>query len=83
MTKDEINPVDEHRRWTQELKLAADEDKKWQKRGDKIVKRYRDERQGYSDAGKRYNILWANIQTMLPALYGRTPRAQVERRWKE
>ena len=81
--KEEINPVDENRRWTQELKLAADEDKKWLKRGDKIVKRYRDERQGYSDAGKRYNILWANIQTMLPALYGRTPRAQVERRWKD
>lgn len=81
--QDEINPVDEHRRWTQELKLASDEDKKWVKRGDKIVKRYRDERQGYSDSGKRYNILWANIQTMLPALYGRTPRAQVERRWKD
>lgn len=83
MTEEEINPVDEHRRWSQELKLAADEDKKWLKRGDKIVKRYRDERQGYSDSGKRYNILWANIQTMLPALYGRTPRAQVERRWKD
>jgi len=80
---EEINPVDEHRRWMQELKLAADEDKKWLKRGDKIVKRYRDERQGWSDTGKRYNILWANIQTMLPALYGRTPRAQVERRWKD
>lgn len=83
MIEEEINPVDEHRRWTQELKLAADEDKKWSKRGDKIVKRYRDERQGWSDSGKRYNILWANIQTMLPALYGRTPRAQVERRWKD
>lgn len=80
---DEINPIDEHRRWTQELKLSADEDKKWLKRGDKIVKRYRDERSGISDNGKRYNILWANIQTMLPALYGRTPRAQVERRWKD
>lgn len=80
---DEINPVDEHRRWMQELKLAQEEDKKWQKRGDKIVKRYRDERQGITDAGKRYNMLWANIQTMLPALYGRTPRAQVERRWKD
>jgi len=81
--QDEINPIDEHRRWTQELKLSADEDKKWLKRGDKIVKRYRDERSGLSDNGKRYNILWANIQTMLPALYGRTPRAQVERRWKD
>lgn len=80
---EEINPVDEHRRWMQELKLAQEEDKKWQKRGDKIVKRYRDERQGTTDAGKRYNMLWANIQTMLPALYGRTPRAQVERRWKD
>jgi F0F1-type ATP synthase membrane subunit b/b' len=28
-------------------------------------------------------VLWSNIQTVLPALYGRTPRAQVERRWKD
>lgn len=81
---DEKNPVDEARRWLDALRIAKREDEKWVKRGDRIVKRYRDERTGYARGNeKRYNILWSNVQTMLPALYGKTPRAQVERRWKD
>lgn len=78
----EINPVAEAKRWKNELKQAKKEDEKWVTRAKKIVKRYRDDRPATS-MGKRYNILWSNIQTMLPALYGKTPRAQVERRWKD
>jgi hypothetical protein len=77
-----INPVAEAKRWKNELKQAKREDEPWCKRGKKIVKRYRDDRT-QSFTSKRYNVLWSNIQTMLPALYGRTPRAQVERRWKD
>jgi hypothetical protein len=77
-----INPVAEAKRWKNELKQAKREDETWCKRGKKIVKRYRDDRT-QSFTSKRYNVLWSNIQTMLPALYGRTPRAQVERRWKD
>jgi hypothetical protein len=81
---DDKNPVDEARKWLDALRLAKREDEKWVKRGDRIVKRYRDERTEYARAGeKRYNILWSIVQTMLPALYGKTPRAQVERRWKD
>lgn len=69
--------------WLNELRLAKKEDDKWTKRGKKIVKRYRDDRSSSYDGNKRYNILWSNIQTMMPALYGKTPRAQVERRWKD
>jgi len=78
----QINPVAEAKRWKNELKQAKREDETWVKRGKKIVKRYRDDRT-QSQTSKRYNVLWSNIQTMLPALYGRTPRAQVERRWKD
>jgi len=78
----QINPVAEAKRWKNELKQAKREDEKWITRGKKIVKRYRDDRT-QSQTSKRYNVLWSNIQTMLPALYGRTPRAQVERRWKD
>lgn len=79
----ELNPVKEAQRWHQELKLARKEDENWVKRGKKIIKRYRDERTESQRGSKKYNILWSNIQTVLPALYGRTPRAQVERRWKD
>jgi hypothetical protein len=81
-TMKKINPVAEAKRWKNELKQAKREDETWCKRGKKIVKRYRDDRT-QSFTSKRYNVLWSNIQTMLPALYGRTPRAQVERRWKD
>ena len=78
-----INPVDAARKWNAELKLAKREDEKFIERGDKIVKRYRDDRTGWATSGKRFNILWSNIQTMIPALYGKTPRAEVARRWKD
>lgn len=81
--KEEFRTKESASRWLSELQLAKREDEKWLKRGKKIVKRYRDERQGWSDANKKYNILWANIQTMLPALYGKTPRADVQRRFKD
>lgn len=79
----EVNSYDEGQRWQNELRLAKREDEKFIKRGKKIVKRYRDERQGWSDTAKRFNILWANVQTMRPAIYGRVPKAQVERRHKD
>lgn len=79
----EYNPVDANQKWQNALKLAKREDEKWVKRAKKIVRRYRDDRNGYSDSSKRFNILWSNVQTTLPALYGKTPRAQVERRYKD
>jgi len=83
MKVESINPVDGARKWLAELKFAKREDEKWIKRSKKIIKRYRDERTGYSDNAKRFNILWANVQTLMPAIYGKTPRAEVERRYKD
>jgi hypothetical protein len=78
-----MNPVDASTKWLAELKLAKREDEKFIERGDKIIRRYRDDRKNFTTYGKRFNILWSNIQTMMPALYGKTPRAEVSRRWKD
>lgn len=67
--------------WQENLRLAKKEDEKWAKRAKKMVRRYRDERSGSGDNGKRYNIFWANVQTIFPALYAKTPQADVKRRW--
>jgi len=75
--------VETSSKWLSELKLSKKEDEKWVERSKKIVKRYRDDRSGNTDSNKKYNILWSNIQTMLPALYGKTPRADVQRRFKD
>lgn len=79
---DEYNPVQVAERWLQELKMAKREDEKWVQRGKRIIKRYRDDR-GESNGSKRYNILWSNVQTLFPSMYGRTPQVQVERRHKD
>lgn len=53
---------------------------KWEKRADKIIKRYRDERDIDPALSDRFNILWSNTQTALPLLYSQTPKVVVERR---
>ncbi len=76
------DPSDVVRFWLQQLRLAEREDRQWIKRGRKIVKRYRDERALTGKQGARFNILWANVETLKPILYGRTPKPDVERRHK-
>jgi hypothetical protein len=61
--------------------------KDWAATSRKVLKRYRDERAvaNYSEAnqGKRFNILWANVQTLMPAIYARRPKPIVERRFRD
>lgn len=65
------------------------EHSRWFKRGEKIEKRYRDERNFEEDGqnakvgGRKYNALWSNIQVLLPALYGRCPLPVAERKFKD
>ena len=59
----------------------------WETRANTIVKRYRDERGGLDQNSKqteaRYNILWSNIQTMIPNVFARLPQPEVSRRYKD
>ena len=79
------------KRWIAELAVADKEfqstERNWYDTGDRIVKRYRDQRQEIIADGVRrnskYNILWANVQLLSPALYSRTPKPEVVRRFKE
>ena len=73
--------------WKDQLNTIKDnpEYKIWVKRGEKIEKRYRDERNRTDeDIGqRRYNSLWANVEILKPALYGKMPLPVVERRFKD
>jgi hypothetical protein len=56
--------------------------KKWEARATKIVKRYRDDnRSGSGNEAARFNILWSNVQTLIPAVYSKLPTADVSRRF--
>ena len=56
--------------------------KKWEARTQKIVKRYRDDnRNQNTNETAKFNILWSNVQTLIPAVYARLPKASVNRRF--
>jgi F0F1-type ATP synthase membrane subunit b/b' len=56
--------------------------KKWEARAEKIVKRYRDDnRSQHTNETAKFNILWSNVQTLIPAVYAKLPKAVAERRF--
>ena len=57
--------------------------RKWWRKGEKVVDRYRDERPNDNDNSKRFNMLWSNVETLKPALYSRSPKPEVSRRFKD
>jgi hypothetical protein len=69
--------------WSGQEKIAEKEERKWYKQADRIIQRYRDERSDALREANRFNILWSNVQTLIPTLYARTPKADVERRFRD
>ena len=69
--------------WKGEIDLYERSADKWLRRGRKILKRYKDVRTPREEAVTRFNVLWSNVQTRLPALYARDPKPEVERRFKD
>jgi hypothetical protein len=75
-------------KWKAEIRLYEREFEKWETRAGKVVERFLDERRlnsaGYdASEGARFNILWSNIETQMPAVYARTPKPDVSRRYKD
>lgn len=76
-------------RWIAELQLAHKETNTWETRVKGIEKRYRDDRNTIQDAMPRrsatykFNVLWSNVQTLLPAIYARPPKPVVGRRFRD
>jgi len=72
--------------WMERI-IEVDDDrdfKQWLKRATTIEKRYRDQRNRIDEEGqRRVNSLWANIEILKPALYGKTPIPVCERRFKD
>lgn len=67
------------------LDMFAQYDKefgKWDGRVEKILKRYKDER-NQTTAQVHYNILWSNVQTLKAATFSRMPKPDVSRRFKD
>lgn len=69
--------------WHDELSRYKEVFKKWTERGEKVVKRYRDERKDVEATDARFNIFWSNVQTLKPAIYARPPNPEVSRRFED
>jgi hypothetical protein len=69
--------------WHDQVEAAIKIFDKWEKRGQKVVKRYRDERDAIEMPRMKFNILWSNIQVLYPALYGRQAKPEVSRRYMD
>lgn len=73
------------RTWLGAVKLSSKELEDFEKRGDRITKRYKqigDTTQPVG-AGAKFNIFWANVDTLLPATYSRRPVVEVFRRFHD
>ena len=69
--------------WHDQLTKASKVFDKWEKRGKKVVRRYRDERDAIEMPRMKFNILWSNISVLFPALYGRMAKPEVSRRFMD
>ena len=71
--------------WQREIDQADDYERDWRERGNRVVERYRDERgTGVSAAvNNRFNILWANTETLRGALFARMAHPDVRRRFSD
>lgn len=72
-------------RWKSEIDFASKDKNyvEWLQKSEKIVKRYRDERNDAEKLKRRMNILWSNVETLRPAVYSKMPKPIVERRFMD
>lgn len=73
----------ELQRWLREISTYNTQFAAWRTRVEKIIKRYTDERKDSETNPARFNILWSNVQTLVPAVYARTPKPDVSRRFRD
>ena len=83
---EDIDPYDSKspgQYWHAQIEHAEKAFNTWQKRGVKVVERYRDERNPVDRGRSKFNILWSNVQVLEPALYGRQAKPEVTRRYMD
>ncbi len=67
--------------WRQ-YEIARKEQEKWEKRAEKVVKRFRlDDNQSGTEPS--FNILWANTSVLQPSLFSQVPKPDIRRRYRD
>lgn len=74
------------KKWLDAISAYDREFQKWEKRADRITKQYRDFDSAQDTAKTQttsFNILWSNIQVLMPATFARLPKPDVSRRFRD
>lgn len=71
------------RKWIAELSASEKAQAKWAERVKKVERIYNDERDLSTSRGRKFNILWSNVETLRPAVYMQTPKARAVRRYSD
>jgi len=74
---------DEQDKWQKELEACRKERKNWNATATRAVARYRADAGAQYNGGKFYNIYFQNTDTKLAALYARTPKPDIKRRFDD
>jgi len=72
----------EVQKWLTTIGQYEAEFKDWERRNKKVLERYTDKK-ALQRKTARFNILWSNVQTLVPACFSRVPKASVTRRFKD
>lgn len=81
LQKQDSTPEGKYRRWVDEITQMNKEFSDWWERGDKIVKRFKDERDAMESTIRKFNIFSTNVGIMQSALYAQLPKVKVSRRF--
>lgn len=73
------SPDRQVRRWLLEIKLARKREQDWRKESEQIWARY----EAADNLPNSFDILWANTDTLRPALYNSSPKPDVRRRFRQ
>lgn len=73
-------------KWLDEIEVTRQKLHDWYAKGAKVIERYKDQRPATAVpayVSHRMNVLWSNVETLMPAMYARTPQPSVQRRNKD
>jgi hypothetical protein len=70
--------------WADQIDAYERKAKSWCEKGKKVISRYTLEKdRSKTNAPAQFNILWSNVQTLMPAIYDRAPTPNIERRFNK
>src|ERR1700675_154291 len=83
--RESLESVDsDYNKWIEAIAQYDKDFAKWEKRVQDILKIYRRETNVIThNTPAKFNVLWSNVQTLVPAVFSRVPKADVARRFKD